>query len=154
MLLYTNTFIDSKYFLLAVIGSGGSMIMTIEEESGAKVTFVKDSRREKYRATEQVANMERVNETETQNGAAKEGEQEEGAEQGKGVEVEAQMETHKETIRGGNIEEIKENEQMNIGKEGKFQDEQRDFESGIRSEGKQCDEAENDFLSKKGKVRQ
>ena len=130
------------------------MIMTIEEESGAKVTFVKDSRREKYRATEQVANMERVNETETQNGATKEGEQEEGAEQGKDVEVEAQMEAHKETTREGNIEEINENEQMKIGKEGKFQDEQRDFESGIRSEGKQCDEGENGFLSKKGKVRQ
>lgn len=49
-----------------VIGSCGSMIMTIEEESGAKVTFVKDKRTENYKAREQERNMEHISETESE----------------------------------------------------------------------------------------
>jgi predicted glycoside hydrolase/deacetylase ChbG (UPF0249 family) len=82
------------------------MIMTIEEESGAKVTFVKDSRRDRFRSTEHMANMER--ESEADNGTAEH--EDETAGERKNIKVEAPLE---ETLNGtrdeGSIEESKEN---------------------------------------------
>ena len=102
--------------------------MTIEEESGAKVTFLKDRRTEKYRATQQEGDIENRKE-ELQNESAKDGEQNERK------DVEEPGEPQSETIRERNVEESKEH--VTVREEGKFQDEQKAVESGICSEERQ-----------------
>ena len=115
------------------------MIMTIEEESGAKVTFLKDRRTEKYRATQQEGHIENRKD-ELQNESAKDGEQDERK------NVEESVETQSETIREQNVEESKVH--MTVREEGH---KQNAVESGICSEEKQS--AGDLFLPEKGNVK-
>ena len=143
--------VASKY-VGRVIGSGGSMIMAIEEESGAKVTFVKDSKREKYRATGHMANMEQKNEAETHNETTEDEEGKQIFGERKDEEVKAHPKALEETICEGNMEGSKENEEVTSGSEEKFPNEQETTVLGMWSDEKQSSEEQNDFLSEKDHI--
>lgn len=91
-----------------VIGSGGSMIMTIEEESGAKVTFVKDKKTNKHRTIDQPENSEQRNqENETQHEPEdKEGEEDKCVAENNDIAEEVKI----ETVQEESVEGKKENE--------------------------------------------
>ena len=128
------------------------MIMAIEEESGAKVTFVKDSKREKYRATEHMANMEQKNEAETNNETAEDEEGKQIAVKRKDEEVKAHAKALEETICEGNMEGSTENEEPKSVGEEKYPNEQETTVLGMWSDNKQNSEEQNDFLSEKGET--
>ena len=133
------------FFLLSVIGSGGGMIMSIEQESGAKVTFVKDNKREKFRGTEHMVNMEQKNEDDER---AEHQDEKQITEENKDVEVETQL----ETLQEENTEKSIENNQVKSGSEERFPNEQENVESGMWSEKKENGEDQNGCQSEKGKL--
>ena len=115
--------------------------MTIEQESGAKVTFIKDKRTEKYRTT--FSNDGRK----VQNDAGKEGE-------GNGLEkirVDAEVETPRETIWEEKPEELNEDERVKIGENGRLLDEHKTWKTDDISEEQQNNKSESIALPEEGK---
>ena len=116
--------------------------MTIEQESGAKVNFLKDQRAAKYRTTY----TEGKDGTKAQNDTATEVE----ANSLEKKRIDPEVETLQETIWEEKIEEIKENKQVKMGEKGKFFDEHKSLKSGDESEEQQNDKRDNTVLPEEG----
>ena len=115
--------------------------MTIEQESGAKVTFLKDKRTEKYRTTFTNDGRKVRNDT---------GKEDEGSGLEK-IRVDAEVETSRETIWEEKPEELNENERVKMVENGRLLDEHKTWKTDDVSQEQQNDKSENVALPEEGK---